>query len=204
MPRDPRLNLANLFYDEACQKHFISFMAEQYAALYENGKTCSPCVIYGPPRAEDIKRDMDQVPPTTNTDLSGLLRNTTPETSYISLEYNYNFIKDFLLWAVTTNRSDKVRIWLILSFFLVCPEVRIPGGIVYENTEPALSVAYFDGFERRFEVALCGILIHQKDRKENRSKIRAESRPPIDIVISELIFFNFIRASRPIDDPTIP
>jgi hypothetical protein len=61
-------------------------MADEFRKLVEVQKPYSPCVIYGPPRSEDLKINHDVEVPKTNTDLSGILRNTTPKTNYISLE----------------------------------------------------------------------------------------------------------------------
>lgn len=86
MPGNGRLNLANLFYDKASQCHLIAMMVPEYDKLVKAQKPYSPCVIYGPPRSEDLKRPTDQTPPKTNTDLSGLLKNTNPTSDFISLE----------------------------------------------------------------------------------------------------------------------
>lgn len=103
-----------------------------------------------------------------------------------------------MLWLNTQNQSGHVRMWNVLLLLYVCPKLR---DLVCENTEPALAIPYFENFEKRFTVALCGILIHKKERKEDRSQIRTEARPPLDIVIDERMRFDFIRSSKPIEEP---
>lgn len=184
---DRRYNLANLFYDEHCQRHMISVAARELQRLVEAQTEYSSAVIYGPMRKANTTEP-------SQCDLGGLYNKVTADPDYISLEYSYNHIKDFLFEINTSQQSYIVLTWVVLLFLYVCPRLR---DIVAENTEPALFVPYFEKFETRFTVALCGKLIHKRDRKEDRSQIKIEAKPPIDIVLSERMRFDFIRSSPP-------
>lgn len=183
-------NLASLFYDEVAQRRLIATAATAFDELMTNHQNYTSSVIYGPTNLPDY--DDDKAPQAL--DLSGLLGSITPETSYISKEYSHSEVSKFFKEINATAQPYAVLTWVVLVIFFICPRIR---EIVAENTEPALYTPYFDNFEERFTVYLCGILVHKRDRKEDRSQIKTEALHPLQMTYKERLFFDFLRSSPP-------
>ena len=185
-------NLARLFNDEVCQRRLINIASEAFDEMMTNHQNYTSSVIYGPVHLRDYKDDsLKQA-----LDLSGLLNTISSETSYISKEHSHSVVSKFFEEINTTAQPDVVLTWVVLVLFFVCPRIR---DLVAKDTEPALN-EYFKNFEQRFTVFLCGILVHKRERKggkEDRSQIKTEALSPIDIVLKEKEYFNFLRSSPP-------
>jgi hypothetical protein len=191
-----KLNLRNLIYNTAHQLELVARMKTEYRLLYESDHPYS-CIFYGE-QQNDIDRteDLDTVVPKSSTvDLGSLLSHTNEDPNYISPDFTYNFIKQWLDWVTTENKSSFVLTWFVFSMFYVSPRLR---ELVCENTEPALAAPFFENYSERFSVKLCGVLIAKKDRKDDKSRLRVTALTPLEIVVSERLRFDTIRASEPI------
>ena len=187
------LNLASLFYNEVAQRRLINIAYEAFDKMMTNHQNYTSSVIYGPVALPDYEENASK----QALDLSGLLSSVAPETSYISKEYSHLTVSKFFQEINTTAQPRVVLTWVVLVIFFVCPRIR---DLVAESTEPALYKPYFENFEERFTVFLCGILVHKRERKggkEDRSQIKTEALSPLEIVMKEMEYFDFLRSSPP-------
>lgn len=189
---NPDYNLAYLLENPISQRRFIAEAAAGFDELVGSQTKYSSSVIYGP---VDFSDDEEEPAPQA-MDLSGLLSQTANDTSYISIEHCHKKVKAFFDDINARSQPCAVLTWVVLVILFVCPRLR---EIVCENTEPALFVPFFDDYEKRFTVSLCGILVHKRERKEERSQIKTEALSPFEIVLQELANFHRIRTSPPVE-----
>jgi len=179
------MHLGSILHDDDAKRRLIDMMLGEYRKLVK--EPYCPATIFGTIQSANKSKRMR-----CSLDLGSILSQINPSEDYISVDFNMSCIESFLSWAKTEARSF-VLTWVILIFLYVCPKLR---DTVMENTEPSIGVRYFKDFEERFDVALCGILVHRKERKEERSQLKVAAKTPFNIVIDELLLYDFIRTSR--------
>jgi hypothetical protein len=178
------MHLRSVLFDDDCKRRTIDMMIEEYRELSKH--PYCPSTVYG--KHPQVQKDKKQ---RCSADLGSILSELNPKKDYMNVDFNMSCIETFLSWA-KTSAPTFVLTWVMLVFLYVCPKLR---DVVMEHTEPAIGSTFFETFEERFEAGLCGILVHRKERKEERSQLKVTAKTPFEIVLDQLLYYEFIRTS---------
>lgn len=199
-----RFNLYYTLEHTESRRALIADMAREFDRLYETVKdTYSPSLLYGEsaPAPEPVDKDV-RAPTSSAADLTTILSHMNDEPDYISLDFNYNFIKDEFNKLLTTYNHPLIEMWVVLFMYYVSPELCQK---VQEFTEPSIGIPFFHDYVANFDMRLAGIPLRKEDRTNDTSNVDVASQTPLEITINKLLHLNRIRSTKPMEegDPMI-
>lgn len=94
---------------------------------------------------------------------------------------NFNTIECYLDWILNNPSLDAFQLtWCVLIIFYVSDDAK---RIVSKYSHPTMASEYFNHYNTRFEIHLCGQLKHVKTEK--KSILTRQAKPPFEIILTE-------------------
>ena len=114
------------------------------------------------------------------TDHHGQNKSVTSEM----VSYSMSTIKTHLQWIISPGCNDVFQCtWVTLVLLYVSDDAKL---LVSKYTHPSMATHYFDEYNDRFELFLCGQLRHVKALK--KSCLLRQAKTPFEIVLNEWLY----------------
>jgi len=184
------ISLQSCLFDRSSQIEFVKTFLIALNKITSTTTPQSKMLIGSSPEnyVPSVKRNRDS----SNNSISSILlceKDKTKTRQYgISTSETLSHIIDYLTWICGNDCIDPMQLtWGVLSIIYVSDDSK---RLISSNTHPVIATNYFNGFNQRFEMDLCGQLQHIKSQK--RSKLLCQAKMPTEIVLSEWILYKKI------------
>ena len=184
------ISLQSCLFDRTCQINFITTFLNALKKITLETNTPSKMLLGSTSETyvPSVKRNRDS----SNNSISSILLcetdKTKPRQYGISTKDTLSHIADYLTWICSSDCIDPMQLtWGVLSVIYVSDDAK---RVISSYTHPTIATSYFNGFNQRFEMDLCGQLQHIKLQK--RSKLLRQAKMPFEIVLSEWILYKKI------------